>query len=190
MSKISARKRIGAFDLGSVNTAFSLIKVSKKPVIKHAFMVPPSLRDLKDAAFPKQMRKLKRTLAKLLDKYKPDEVIAERYMNRGIKGVQVEILGILLGCLSTLCLQRKIPMRLVTASTWKLAVNRREKGLLDKFYSYFPSNKRHRVDAIMIGMWHIDKKFGMNVKRIEKYISKMEGSYGKPRIKKSKSGKA
>lgn len=181
MSKISARKRIGAFDLGSINTAFSLIETSKKIVIKQAFMVPPSLRDLKDGAFPKQMRKLKRTLAKLLDKYKPNEVIAERYMNRGIKGVQVEILGILLGCLSTLCLQRKIPMRLVTASSWKNQINRKHPDFLDRMYRYFPISKRHRVDAILIGMWHIDKTFEMNMKTIESYISKMEGSYGKPK---------
>jgi len=180
------RRTLG-LDLGSVNTALSLIVGNKTIKIKHAEMVPPTLRDLKDPVFDSQMKAMRQTIIKMLDKHKPNEVMAERYMNRGIKGVQVEILGLLLGCLATLCINRKIPLRLVTASSWKNSINRQHPGTLDRFYRYFPISKRHRVDAILIGLYCRSKIYDVkHIRIVEKYISKMEGSYGQPKPARAK----
>lgn len=180
--------RIASFDLGSKNFAASIIVAGKKIKYKAAFMIPPTLLDLKEP-FYDQTALLRKTIARILTKYKPKYLIAERYMNRGIKGVQVEILGVLLGVMASLAIERDIPMRLVTASTWKNAVERKRSGFLDRLYSYFPQSKRHRVDAIMIGIYAHNKNFDVNLKKLERYVAALEGSWGEPRQRKPKAKK-
>jgi hypothetical protein len=91
--------------------------------------------------------------------YKPDTIVIERFMTRGLKGATIELVNMMIGQLTDrvrlLKKQGKLKTRIViiTAATWKNQVNRVSN--LDAIYELFRSRGvvDHKVDAALMSLY-------------------------------------
>lgn len=93
-----------------------------------------------------------------VEKYDVQTIIIERFQSRGLLGNTVEEVSIMIGIL----LQHfdHLDVRLVIASTWKTQWNRNFKGYnLKDLYKICPATP-HQVDAVLIGLYHLEKAYG------------------------------
>lgn len=116
---------------------------------------PPKSRRKKDGPIlPLQeaMPRFLQVIDGILDEYKPDEMYAERFQTRGIKGKSTELVSFMLGLLAMRCRERKIRFVVIIAGTWKNAVNRC--WPLDDLYAYGKTLgfSPHEIDSMMIGL--------------------------------------
>ena len=114
--------------------------------------------------------------SKLLDEYKPDEVVMERFQNRGFRGGQsiAECISFMLGVLAALCEMRKIKYTWITAAQWKNQFNRQLS--LDKVYDEIKKKWRiepHVWDALCQGMYVADRENLYTYKRLKREKSKV-----------------
>jgi len=113
--------------------------------------------------FEDQAADLYQTFIELLDTFKPDLVIIERFQNRGfIRGAQGEVVTFMSSMLCTLCRQRNIEHRLIMASTWKTGINRAGVDLKAGYSWAWKKPRRivpHRVDSGLIALYGALKKF-------------------------------
>jgi hypothetical protein len=118
----------------------------------------------------KQMSGFMQLNKELFQKYKPDFFVAERFMTRGIKGMTVESVNMMLGALVN---RIGIPYELFPAVTWKVEVAKWGINLkqLYKLVKVVP----HQVDAVMLAAFALAKALGakrtkLNLKLLTKQI--------------------
>ena len=91
-------------------------------------------------------------IQRILNKYQPDIVCAERFQNRGFRagGVQIEAVNLMLGALASLPQFDTRELKLVSPMVWKSALKKRHdlKGEYKK--CRFPV---HELDAALIGIY-------------------------------------
>lgn len=154
---------ISACDPGKDNFASSFLDVSLvkgriKYKLLHSKMVQNTVVDLTTEAF-KQVEVFAREMSADYRKYKPQTIIAERFMNRGsMRGASGEIVSLMLGRMMAF----RIDMTVIPAASWKNAFNRVQ--VLDELYEISPFVP-HIVDSICIGLYHGCKQ--LNVKPYE-----------------------
>lgn len=113
--------------------------------------------------------------SKLLDKYKPDEVVMERFQVRFRGGQSIaECVSFMLGCLATLCEFRNIPYTWLVASQWKNAINKEID--LEKTYSHIKDKYKiepHMWDALCQGMYVANQQNLYTYKRLKREKNKV-----------------
>lgn len=96
--------------------------------------------------------------------YKPVGIVAERFMTRGTMGTTIEVVGIMLGALAT---RYDLPIKLLSAATWKNDFRRRftEQGHpeLSDFYKVAGVTP-HALDACLIGCYGFTVGLGQPMK--------------------------
>ena len=88
--------------------------------------------------------------------YKPDGIVIERFQTRGLQGPLIEQVSIMLGLIAGS--YPRIPIKLITASTWKNKFHRRFKDrelLLDDLYKVCKTTP-HQLDACLIGVYGLE----------------------------------
>jgi hypothetical protein len=106
----------------------------------------------------------------MFEKYRPDFFVAERFMTRGIKGMTVESVNMMLGALVS---RVGIPYALYPAVTWKVEI--KKWGInLEKMYK-IAAVSPHQIDAVMMGAFALSRSLGakrtkLNVRLLIKQI--------------------
>ena len=151
-------KTILSFDPGTKNFAYSIIKNGK---CKEIGFLNPTVNDLKNELFMLLVRKFLRQIKRLVQKHKPDFVIAERYMVRGrFNGAQAECVNVMLGLIAFICQKLRIHFQLITAAVWKNQFHRDigPKSLVTH-YKMVKKMPPHVMDATFIGLYAKEAKY-------------------------------
>ncbi len=175
----SIRKDLGrayilGIDPGSVNCGLSLVSLDRErkddlKIHYSAVMTSPVKGLILDPRGSAKdfLEELKKWIVPFAKSYSVDGVVAERFIARGMrKGNTGEEIAIMLGLLTSTCLAQNIPLKLITAATWKNRLNRefsenQRQNMLDKKWwvqdlSEFYKETRvapHQVDAALIGAY-------------------------------------
>jgi Holliday junction resolvasome RuvABC endonuclease subunit len=90
----------------------------------------------------------------IMRKHEPVGFIAERFQTRGIGGPTIEIVSFMLGITAYKFIAEDKPVKLIIASQWKVAFNKKA-GDLVAFYEEVKSLgiSPHEVDAFCIGVY-------------------------------------
>lgn len=145
-------KRILAFDPGSRNMGIALVAKKGKNlgVIANSVMTNP-VNDLTMVNAPKQ--KFIDEVGRWVDEYKPQGIIAERFQTRGLGGPLIEQVSFMLGLLAG---HFGLPIKLITASTWKNKFQRRfDIDLKEDVYKEIKIQP-HQLDACLIGCYGLE----------------------------------
>ena len=162
--------RILSLDMGSKNLAFGVLANQKLEALG---FIENTVHNLIDPYFLPNLKAFGKEFESLLQKYKPDVVLMERFQNRGMfKGNSSEYLNIMIGIISAICLRKKLYVYLTTASQWKLQFSRQfpqwasvilvkrkgktvEKKLtpLDNLYEELKPFPNHMIDAHLQGFY-------------------------------------
>ncbi len=153
-------------DPGSVNAGYAILRARvKNKKIQYKLEECGKLNNLlKDLKHPhkKVLKAHVREVKSLVNKYKADYVLTERYMTRGIKGSTIEAVNQMLGALD-IGLSQEITQ--IPAATWKNQVNRIFD--LKEFYKSVRVEP-HEVDAVLQAFWLAGKKLNVNLLTIFK----------------------
>ena len=164
--------KILALDPGKVNFAFAVMEDTK--VLEAGYIL--CIKDLKRDAFEKESKGFRNRYFALLEKHKPDLVVAERFMARpgSNGGVVGEYINIMLGILCTVNSSRGIPTELITSASWKNYLNSRY-GRVETMKSHFNHLSVHEADALAIAVYTMEGKLNekgkllRRVKRLKRY---------------------
>ncbi len=143
-----------ASDPGTKNYAISVVtleKLGKKfsVTVHENGMIKETVKGIKDShLLKKELLQYVKKMKKLEKSHKPNALAAERFMTRGIKGPTVEYLNMMLGALNT---NTKLPIKLIPAVTWKVAIAREGIDLKAEYKK--TKALPHQVDATMIGIY-------------------------------------
>lgn len=139
--------RLLSFDPGSVNMGCSLIEIDRSSksitILADSVLMHP-LHDIKH--FSKEKEAFLQEVNSWIDKGKPDAIIAERFQSRGLKGLTIECVCMMLGLLSML----NLPVLYITASTWKNRYQKRFNIDLRELYKELQIAP-HQLDSALIG---------------------------------------
>ncbi len=143
-------------DPGSKNMGFGVIKVRTDGKfdyrIKEVGMIKKTVKEMKGDVRG-DLKKFKGELHGILRRHKVDAIVAERYMNRGIRGNTGELVGLMLG-VAAMCPVEDVWF--IPASQWKNAFNRNVHGPEKKKLETLYKDSRlvaHVIDAACIGMY-------------------------------------
>lgn len=172
--------KIFAHDPGSVNYGFSVVEAEMRRgkfrfrVLENG-LVPTTLHMLKDNTIRRaEKNAYMEWNRKMIGRWKPDAIFAERYMTRGISGPTIETVNMMLGILQSF----NLPDRYVPAAVWKNAVTRN--GIDLKGWYKFCRTTPHALDAALIGVWAAHQVFGvkdmgkLNEERFESLVLQIE----------------
>lgn len=193
--------RILAHDPGFRNYGWCCIDFSAGPKTVRPKIVVRECSQLQDMATEMKTRLREQLLSYLAEiqthwiRHRPQYFIAERYMTRGIKGMTVEVINVMLGSLVS---RVKVPHVLVPASQWKNEVKRW--GIdLDAVYAQTWITP-HQIDACFMGLymgWKLcrcETRPQINVKlllrQLEKVTTHTDAKIERRRIKMTKLRKA
>lgn len=118
---------IAGMDPGSANFGFGVLQVDLgcKKKLRYRFrevgMMQNLLREMKGDVRG-DLKKFQRGVNRVLREHKVDVIVAERYMNRGIRGNTGELVGMMLGAIVHSA--RVQDVMLIPASQWKNAFNK------------------------------------------------------------------
>jgi hypothetical protein len=148
-------------DPGSINFGFSVLtgriqdgEISFK-VVANGMCPCPLKRVKKSKDLRDQQVQFQLWFENLIFKHNIDAVCAERFMARGLLGPLGEYIGIMLGMMGLILIQKnKKPLKIFPAATWKNAVRRNadDKEFLDKTYK-IAKVPPHQLDASLMGVW-------------------------------------
>lgn len=167
-------------DAGSSNYGYSVIKFKLGSDSRITYRIlecgqlSNTLKELKVPAKP-ILNKFSKEIKLKIKKYGIDNLICERFMPRGRFGNTSEFVNIMIGFL----IAQKLPVLLLTASTWKNKVNKflgkktKETKLsgLDKFYKIV-CVPPHEVDATFQAIYLAEKLF--NIEILERFKDNKE----------------
>lgn len=147
-------------DPGSVNMGFTVSKVRiDGPFaykLKEVGMFKNTMKEMKGDV-RKDLKKFRGELNGILRRHKPDVIIAERYMNRGIRGNTGELVGLMMGVIAMANVQDVV---FIPASQWKNAFSRHAwapKGVQNKqkLECLYKDSRLvpHVIDAACISMY-------------------------------------
>jgi Holliday junction resolvasome RuvABC endonuclease subunit len=115
-------------------------------------MLKHRIVQLKDSdALTATRRKYLREITRVVDKYRPTALIAERFMTRGMKGTLIEYVAFMLGLLQFVTHTYGMNYKLVPASQWKNEVTRWGVDLND-LYTWSKITP-HQTDAVFMGLY-------------------------------------
>lgn len=152
-----------ALDPGSKNFGISCVGVKNgKPVVLANSVLTAPLNTLVDFA-PVRVAFLLE-IAQWIEAFRPKGIIAERFQTRGNSGPLIEYVSVMLGLVAG---KWALPVKLITASTWKNAFNRRHKDALCARYPEAPKadlklvypdvlTAPHPFDATLIGIYGLE----------------------------------
>lgn len=158
-----------AQDPGSRNYAISVIQGAVvrgklKIKIRESFLLQTLVQQLKDPKLlNKESNAYKKSLRGLLKAHKPNALVFERFMTRGIKGATIEYVSAMLGLFKGLT-----PMQVhaIPAVTWKSQV--KKWGIdLESIYAGTKTTP-HQIDATLMGVWLLVKLLQPKVVQINK----------------------
>lgn len=166
-----------AGDPGTKNFGLSVIKYKNGdldyPEILFCNFFKSPIQELKNETFNIQLLALNAEIQAIIEEFKPNFIVLERFQGRGIRGslaekVSMSVMGIAeMGNLSN------IKTRLITASQWKNFFNKNKFRKLVDVYSHAKSLYKlepHLIDATFIGMYATDNKSCYNwLKSIKKF---------------------
>jgi len=165
--------RYMGFDMGAKNLAWAVYK-KKKNFIHSSGMFLNPINDL-TKSFDIQLQKFTKEFQRLLVKYRPKEIIAERFLTRGFMGNLIEKIGIMLGVMAATAKSLGIKFTLVVPSAWKNSLNRVINKKLPDIYKLFKKHI-HRIDAIFMSYYIAKGNFNSlsykkAVKQLERHFS-------------------
>lgn len=164
--------RILALDPGSRNMGISVVGARNgKPVVLANSVMTNPINTLVE--FKVALKKFMDEIHPWVALYKPKAIIAERFQTRGNGGPLIELVSVMLGVLSGY--YYPMPVKLITASTWKNSFNRRFQPELGSMYPdaekldlklIYPELKMtpHAFDSSLIGIYGLE--FGLRHKLI------------------------
>lgn len=148
----SMTKRVLALDPGSKNMGISVVAMNKNRelrVVANSIVTSP-IYDL--TKFSTQREMFLAEMDRWFDLYKPNAIVAERFQTRGLLGPLVEIVSVMLGLLAG---RYNVPIKLITAATWKNDFNRRFPYQLDDLYKKARVTP-HQLDSCLIGAFGLE----------------------------------
>lgn len=147
-------------DLGMKNFAISIVRKRKNTFkILHAKMVKNLVTSMKENVLEQRFA-FYMEIKKVLVKYRPTELIAERFMVRGRFGGSIaECLNFMIGTLAGLCHKLKIKFRAITASQWKNSFQHAMNKKLIGLYKYLKPLPPHIVDSALQATYGITPKY-------------------------------
>lgn len=138
-----------AFDPGTANMGVAVVKTNgKKFVVCEHTKIAHTIKDLKGPQVMENIAAFKREVRRFIRKYKPTHIVAERFQSRGLKGVTIEAVSMMLGVLTQLGIKN---VQFITAAQWKNQWNKIYS--LDNFYVQCRPIEPHQVDAVNIGLY-------------------------------------
>lgn len=172
-------KTVIGMDPGTHNFAFTVIqyKDGKRRLID-AGMIQNTILNLTHPLYRREQRLFLEEIDALLNKYRPDLVIMERFQNRGRTGKTIECVNVMIGLISIKMLEKRF--LLVVASQWKNQFNRQSPIPLKVLYSVIKKATgcpNHVVDAFLINMYgnsKISTYFNFNENLMIKNLSKWD----------------
>jgi hypothetical protein len=148
-------KRVLAIDPGSRNSGISVVAVNAKEQIKvmaNSILTNP-IHDL--TIFGTQRDIFMQEIARWVDVYEPSGIIIERFQTRGLLGPLIEQVSIMIGIIAGA--YPHIPIKLVTAATWKNEFHRRNETVtLDDLYKECRTTP-HQLDSAFMGVFALEK---------------------------------
>jgi Holliday junction resolvasome RuvABC endonuclease subunit len=175
-AKLDTRyKIILALDPGVNNFAWSVIKNDR--VYRCGFVQDP-VKDLTGDSLMAELKIYRKEMLALIKKYKPQALIAERFMVRGRwLGATCEKINIMLGVLADICVAKKIDLYLITSALWKNSFNRAYgAATLNNLYKTAKKDLKmpaHIIDSTLIGYYMGNKTLkGLNLNRLIVRIQK------------------
>jgi hypothetical protein len=120
-------------------------------VIKTGLLKNPMFEINKDVVV--QNRLFSQEIARIIEKYRPTMLCAERFQNRGFRagGIQIEVVNLMLGAIASMPhFDQEVELKLVSPIVWKAAIKRQFD--LKAYYKLcrFPV---HEFDSTLIGMY-------------------------------------
>lgn len=128
-------------------------------ILEHG-LVENTVRTLKDGkATRREVRRYLETMRELIHQYNPNIWAAERFSTRGIKGITIELVCLMLG--TVIGHFNHLTFRYYIAAQWKNEA--KKKGDLKEFYRAVKpfGVTPHQVDACFIGIYAIHKAAGL-----------------------------
>ena len=152
------KKRILSFDPGTTNTGVAVTEIDtdtgKSKVLMNTMLGSP-IKNLAHNLYP-QVKAFTAEVDGLVKTWKPNGLIAERFQARGLLGASAECISVMLGIMIE---RYDIPIKFVTAATWKNAFNRRIKGSkagdLKNLYKICMTVP-HQLDAVLLGLYALE----------------------------------
>lgn len=152
-------KRTLNMDPGSRNMGISVTALNpagKFKVVANSLITNP-LFDL--TLFGSQREFFMAEVDAWIQLYKPDGIIIERFQTRGLQGPLIELVSIMIGLIAGR--YPEIPIKLVTASTWKNDFARRHgPEALTELYKASRTTP-HQLDSCFMGVYALEK--GMRI---------------------------
>lgn len=153
---LDSTKRVLALDPGSRNCGISVVACNehgKVKIVANSLVTKP-ISDL--VAYGQQRNDFLAEIDKWVEVYQPNGIVVERFQTRGQSGPLIEYVGVMVGLLGGY----RMPIKAITASTWKNAWNRRFDPLtLDAMYAECAITP-HQLDACFIGIFGLEKGTG------------------------------
>jgi len=147
-------KRMLGFDPGSRNMGISLAAANasnKVKIVANSIVTSP-INDLVNF-MPARLAFLEE-VDRWVTTYQPHGFIAERFQTRGLLGPLVEQVSVMLGLLAGR--YPHIPIKFITAATWKNDYQRRFDFQLDAMYPVCQTTP-HQLDASFISVYGLEK---------------------------------
>lgn len=151
--------RILALDPGTSNFGWSVLYASSPNDIqvKETGMLRSTVKDLKTDV-SSQIKYFEKELDNVMNKWEINAVSVERFMARGMKGVTIELVNIMLGVTLARLNDGKRKLLVMPASQWKNEFNRHSS--LDKLYELAKGCSVHQLDSVGIGVYGAYYWFG------------------------------
>lgn len=117
------------------------------------------IQSLKTEVVQENLAKFLQEIRDLVNKYKPDEIVIERFQIRGkasaFLGTIIELVNVMIGSVLTIAYSKGLVVTLLLAVTWKSAVNRAK---LDFKKHLYPINRKnnHVIDAALMTLYTTD----------------------------------
>jgi hypothetical protein len=153
---LDTTKRVLALDPGSRNCGISVVACndSKKVKIVANALVTKPISDL--VSYGAMRNAFLEEIDRWIDVFKPNGIVVERFQTRGNSGPLIEYVGVMIGLLGGY----RMPIKAITASTWKNDFHRRFDPLtLDSLYNECAITP-HQLDSCFIGIYGLEKGIG------------------------------
>lgn len=124
-------------------------------------LIPRTLRSAAKGEFRNGMDNFSEFMGRVMDRFSPEVVCLERFINRGsISGSSAELVGMMVGALYEKVQGEVRSFLLYGASTWKSALKRTGtsteeiyEALIDKGVKPIVRLTPHQIDAVLIGIY-------------------------------------
>lgn len=151
-------------DPGSVNFGLSFLKISGTTYkVVRCGMLTKLMKDLKEDPYLDSKR-FTSQITKILQKSKPTDVVAERYVAR-IRGATIESVNMMIGLtMAAVGTRAKCHMHIFMAATWKNCLNKIFS--IEDFYKLCKPVPDHAVDATLIGLYYASRVSRLDLSRL------------------------